>query len=214
MSKYEFYEIFVDADSGGMAKDPELNFDSVCNRYLQFTGKPVPDWQTLHCSIIKIKGEGFQDYQMDIHGFRLCSQRMKDLFEANKSPEDKIQWLDVTATWNGETRPYYILHFYEDTDVLDPVLSKWNPKTKTYDAIPVIYIREKIGNHNVFACPQDTLGLTVRAFILKEMKRLKMTGMTWEPATVVAAPDCPAAKLEENNDDFNEKPTENGETEK
>jgi len=189
MVKHEFYIILLDADSGGLAEEfprseSDSNFDS---RYFRFIGKMIPDWQTIHFAIREgssVMGDAFDDYQFVLHGFRLCSQRMKDLFETHKSPDDKIQWLDATVTWNGETRPYYVLHFYEDTDVVDPVLSQWNPKTKTYDAIPRIYIREKIGDHNIFALPHDYLGLTVRAFILKEIKRQQMTGMTWEPAIV------------------------------
>ena len=187
MSKCEFYNVFRDMDSGGLAEDPEINYDGFFDRYFQFKGKLIPDWQAMHCSIREgsiVGGDAFEDYQAIIHGCRLCSQRMKDLCESNKSPEDKIQWLDVTLTWNGETRPYYVLHFYEDTDVLDPVLSKWNPKTKMYDALPEVYDREKIGNHNIFSYPRNFLGLTVRAFIVKEMKKQKMTGMTWEPAIV------------------------------
>ena len=183
MSKYEFYNIFRDTDSGGIASEfPVLEHDNFANRYHRFCGKPIPDWQTIHCSIIG--GEGFEDYQAVVHGFRMCSQRMKDLFENNKSPEDKIQWLDTTVTFNGETRPYYVLHFYEDTDVIDPILSRWNPERKHYDALPKVYAREKIGNLNIFSFPRDTIGLTVRAFLVKEIKRQKMTGMTWEPTIV------------------------------
>jgi hypothetical protein len=186
MSKHEFYNVFRDTDSGGMAEEfPKLEFNNFANRYYRFTGKPIINWQIIHCSIFDpiYKGEAFEDYQAVIHGCRLCSQRLKDLLENNKSSTDKIQWLDATVTWNDETRPYYLLHFYEDTDVLDPVLSKWNPETKFYDARPV-YVREKIGNLNIFSCPGDYLGLTVRAFIVKEMKLLNMTGMTWEPTVV------------------------------
>lgn len=188
MSKHEFYEIFRDTDSGGMAEDPKLGHDRFRDIYFQFIGKWIPNWKTIHCSIAKkglrCRGEVFEDYQSIVHGCRLCSQQMKDLFEISKSPEDKIQWLDVTVTWNGETRPYYILHLYEDTDVVDPVLSRWNPERKHYDEINLTYDREKIGNHNIFSYPGNFLGLTVRAFIIKEIKRLKMTGMTWEPAIV------------------------------
>jgi len=184
MSKREFYNIFRDTDSGGMAEEfPEIEFDNFSNRYHRFIGKPIPVWKTIHCSIFGpiYKGEAFEDYQSVIHGFRLCSQRLKILLENNKSPVDKIQWLDATVTWNGETRPYYILHFFEDTDVIDPVLSRWNPVRKAYDALPKVYDREKIGNLNIFSFPQSFLGLTVRAHILSEIKKQKMTGMTWEP---------------------------------
>jgi|GEM_PF-5961141 len=189
MGKHEFYNIFRDTDSGGHAEESPIQesdryFD---NRYHQFWGKPVPYWKTIHCSILEDSVDGeeaFEDYQAVLHGFRLCSQRMKDIFEEHKSPDDKIQWLDATVTWNGETRPYYLLHFYEDIDILDPVLSKWNPETKKYDALHMVYVREKIVNHNIFSYPGSIVGLTVREFIVKEIKRQKMTGMTWEPAIV------------------------------
>jgi len=186
MSKHEFYNIFIDMDSGGFAKAPEFDIETYFSCYRQFRGKLILDWKAIHCFIHDpiLKGEPFEDYQSVIHGFRLCSQRMKDLFEKNKSPDDKIQWLDATVTWNRETRPYYILHFYENTDVIDPVLSKWNSQTKTCDAIPKVFIGKKIGNHNIFSYPYDTIGLTVRAFLIEEMKKQKMTGMMWKPAIV------------------------------
>jgi len=186
MSKQKFYNILRDPDSGGYADDIDMNYDSYCNCYRRFIGKPIIDWIPIHFSIFDNigEGEGFQDYQFDSFAFRLFSQRLKNLLENNKSPDDKIQWLDATVTWNGETRPYYVLHFYEDTDVLDPVLSKWDDKLKMPLALPHVYIQERIDNHNIFSYPGDGTGLTVRAFIVKEIKKQKMTGMTWKPAIV------------------------------
>jgi hypothetical protein len=180
MAKNELYRIFWDDIPGGsIVGDPELEKESL---YFLPNEGMVNDWKTIHCHLVQ--GEGFEDYQATVHGFRMCSQRLKDLFENNKGAEDKIQWLSATVTWNGETRPYYVLHFYESMDVVDPIASKWNPETKMFDTIHPVFVREKIVNHNVFTIPRHSIILVVKPFIVKEMKRQKMTGMAYRKAIV------------------------------
>ncbi|MDR0521033.1 MAG: hypothetical protein LBH00_04160 [Planctomycetaceae bacterium] len=179
MAKAELKEIFWDDIPGGsFAEDPRFLKE---NYYSMPRTGWIENWQTFHCHLIQ--GAGFEDYQANAH-FRMCSQRLKDLFENNKGTEDKIQWLDATLTWNGETRPYYALHFYECMDVVDPVASKWNPETRSFDALHPVFLREKIVNHNVFTIPLSTVMLVVKPFIVQEMKRMNMTGMSYGVAVV------------------------------
>jgi hypothetical protein len=176
----ELYQIFWDDLPGGsMAGDPDLEKDHL---YFLPTEGMIDDWKTIHCNLIQ--GGGFEDYQANAHAFRMCSQRLKYLFENNKGSDDRIQWLDATVTWNGETRPYYVLHFYESMDVVDPVASKWNPETNFFDAIHPVFVRENIVNHNVFTIPGHSVMLVVKPFIVKEMKRQQMTGMDYGKAVV------------------------------
>jgi hypothetical protein len=180
MAKAELKEIFWDDIPGGsFVADPRFLKE---NYYFPPRAGRIENWQTFHCQVIE--GEGFEDYPPNSHSLRMCSQRLKDIFENNKGTEDKIQWVDATLTWNGETRPYYILHFYECMDVVDMVASKWNPETRSFDALHPVFLREKIVNHNMFTIPMHSIMLVVKPFIVQEMKRMKMTGMSYGVAVV------------------------------
>jgi hypothetical protein len=179
MTKIELFSIFgKHIPNSGIAKDPDLERDKL---YFLPTGKHLLEWHTLRCKIIR--GERFYDYQASTHSLRLCSQQLKDILESNKSVDDNLQWLDVTITWNGETRPYYVLHFPENIDVLDDELSAWDGMTPNKSAV---YVREKIANHNIFSIPKSSLSLVVRPQVIKEIKKEKLTGMVYRPAKVVS----------------------------
>ncbi|GHT33565.1 hypothetical protein FACS1894214_5300 [Planctomycetales bacterium] len=87
MPKAELYRIFWDDIPGGsFAEDPRFLKENYY--FMPYTGR-INDWQTFHCHIVQ--GAGFEDYQANAH-FRMCSQRLKDLFENSKGAEDKIDW--------------------------------------------------------------------------------------------------------------------------
>jgi hypothetical protein len=177
MIKSELYCIFgKHIPNPGVAKDPELEKNGL---YFLPNGQLVTDWRPLQCEIIK--GMGFYDYQTNTHGFRLCSQQLRDILENNKSPDDKIQWLEATITWNNETRPYYVLHFYKNADVFNYEHSGWDGKFFNKN---IVYAKEKIQNHNVFSIPEGSLCIVVKPEIIKKIKQQKLTGMVYRIAEV------------------------------
>lgn len=177
MSKIKLCRIYgKHIPNAGVAEDPELEKDDL---YFLPDGEPVRDWKPLRCEIIK--GEGFFDYQACVHRFRLCSQQLKDILDNGKGSDDKIQWLEATVTWNGETRPYYVLHFHEDVDVVDLELSDW--QGNRFGKEPV-FVERKLVNHNVLSIPKSCIMLFVKPEIAKEIKRQKLTGMVFEEADV------------------------------
>ncbi len=180
MATNKLYELFgKHIPDAGYAKDPEFTKngrDYLDGRYYLPEGKKVTDWKPLQCQTFD--GFGFLDYQSCSHCFRFCSQKLKDILENGKGSEDKIQWLDATLTWNGETRPYYVLHFYEDVDVFDTPLSEWD------SAREPVFIERKLINHNVLTFPKSGIGLFVKPEIVKEIRKQKLTGMVFEAADV------------------------------
>jgi ribosomal protein L24E len=178
MERVDLFYIFgKNVRNGGVAKDSKFNSGTL---YFLRENQRITDWELLQCEIIE--GAGFYDYQANTHGFRLCSQKLKDVLENGKNPEDKIQWLEATITWNNETRLYYVLHFYETVDVFDYERSGWDGK---FFNKPKVFLKEKIKNHNVFSTYVDSLCILVKPEIIKEIKRQKLTGMVYEIADVV-----------------------------
>ncbi len=169
MSKAKLYGIYGKSIPGlGVAKDLEFAKN---NPYYYFPGnQPIADSARKAAQEALIEGQGFYDNQCCVNGFRLYSQQLKDILENSKSPDDRLQWLDATVTWNGETRPYYVLHFYEDVDVVDLELSGWDGQS--YQGMRRVFVERKIVNHNVFTDPRMKIdGLKI--YVKPEIELLK-----------------------------------------
>jgi len=101
------------------------------------------------------------DYQPSYLGAPLCSDRMRQLIDENKGPNDVIEWLPVTV--NGQ--PYWVLNFPERADVLDEA------KTLAFDgdvAKPVLK-HDRLDGRHVFSYPG---GGRLAVVVSKRMKNL------------------------------------------
>ena len=53
----------------------------------------------------------FGDYPRELEAYRLCSTRLKEVIEENKSSEDPLEWLPASVENEaGERRDYWVLN--------------------------------------------------------------------------------------------------------
>lgn len=94
------------------------------------------------------------DLQPEIRGLRLCSQRLKDVLEAERSSADDVQWLEAQVRRGDETRPYWVLHFPSFPDVVDPVLSTYQHMDGVDFVNQAVFDLDKAQPHRVMPSPQ------------------------------------------------------------
>jgi hypothetical protein len=87
------------------------------------------------------------DYLSNDMALCLCSEKLRDIMEKHRSPEDNLEWLPAKVYDKGKVHPYFVLHILEELDVVDTTLSMMDSSGDVL--IPVI-CREKVGDHQVF----------------------------------------------------------------
>ena len=91
-------------------------------------GKPglIEEWVDQE---YRLTGGGFSDYQAELRGLRLCSEKLREVIESGRGASDDVQWLPAQVIDSkGEQRPYWVLHFPEDPQsLLDIEQSTFGP---------------------------------------------------------------------------------------
>jgi hypothetical protein len=122
------------------------------------------------------------DLQPEIHALRLCSAPLREILDAHKSPEDVLQWLPVRVqTASGDVQPYWILHFPEFPDVVDPVRSTYQVMNgqRFYNAVALD--GRKAGRHAVMASPQRfPTVFVVSEPVRKSLLDARLTGLDFD----------------------------------
>lgn len=90
----------------------------------------------------------FPDYLANDLGYRLCSQKMREVLSASKTDRDELQWLPASVFCGGEARSYWALHFTTPADVL-------SSKTVRHGDMVVkpVFSRAKLNGHAVLTYP-------------------------------------------------------------
>ena len=124
-----FYTVWWldDPTSYGLARptDEGSDFDKYIRRRKRRTGA-IDDWVEQE---YRLTGGGFSDYQAEVRGLRLCSERLRTILESARGEKDEVQWLPASVIGpGGERRPYWVLHFPESGDhLLDIDRSTYGP---------------------------------------------------------------------------------------
>jgi hypothetical protein len=129
----------------------------------------------------RLTGGGFSDYQAEVRGLKLCSQKLKEILEAAQREKDEVQWLPARVNGQGgESRPYWVLHFpYSGDEFLDVDRSRYGPLDEVVRG--VLNLRKAQGRH-VLPSPDGSLVSFVvsskaRDMIISE----KCEGLDFEP---------------------------------
>lgn len=89
-------------------------------RYQMLDGEPIEDWIEPE---YRLERGGFDDYPVEVRGYRLCSDRLRRVIDATKAPADPLEWLPARVVGiEGETRPYWVLHIRRHPVTLLPGL--------------------------------------------------------------------------------------------
>src|SRR5262249_15934717 len=151
MARTDFYHVFIpNHPRFAMARalpDPDIG--------KQLRAGEVLDWKTLHFHVEK--GE-VTDYLANSLAFRLCSAKLRDLIDANRSPTDDTQWLASELTLpNGTHVPYAVLHFPTVSDVLHESRSVVSGSM----LVKPVLDAAKVSGHTVIGLPHDSVALIV-----------------------------------------------------
>lgn len=134
----------------------------------------ITNWKPI---TLKLKDGPFSDYQANSAACRLCSMKLKSIIEEHKSPEDEIQWLPaVVKNEKDEKREYFVLHFPNESDVID-----WG-KSITIDkhfVVKPVFSLSKIGSRKVFNYPSGgAIVLLVSEDIKEEIEKANCTNLS------------------------------------
>lgn len=93
----------------------------------------------------------YSDYMANDRGLFLCSPKLMEIIESNKSLNDGIQWMKIAVQKEGkEQRPYFAMFFLDYLDALDEENTKFTETKQGKIATYPILSKEKIGNHKIF----------------------------------------------------------------
>lgn len=116
-----------DPESYGLARpmDEGSDFDKYIRRRKRRTGV-IDDWVEQRYRLV---GGGFSDYQAEVRGLRLCSEKLKEILERERGDSDELQWLPAHVIGpDEEIRRYWVLHFPKSSeDLLDIDRSTYGP---------------------------------------------------------------------------------------
>jgi hypothetical protein len=144
-------------------------------------GGRVENWPSRE---YELRDGGFVDYQPDVRGFLLCSERLRDVLEASKGPLDVVQWLPVSLKRpSDEARPYWILHFPERPDLLDHELSHFHEGRLLKG---VLSLRKAQGHHVVPTLEARFTTFMVSATVREAILAADCTGIIFDPIKRVA----------------------------
>lgn len=170
MKKY--YQIFYNDDVSGFGKSLEDDLF-----FLPKNGI-IKEWSSIKLELID---GGFSDYLASSLGCRLCSKKLKSLFQENAGIDDNIQWLDVDVKKGNEVQQYYILHFPSPPNNLCQEDSIFAGE---FVVKPVLK-SSLIENCHVFAYPNAG---SLKLFVSEQLKELikseNITGLELELAAV------------------------------
>ena len=141
MNKY-YYMHYTDDESFGMsyAENEDIFV-------LPETGE-VKSWNIIRFTI---KDGFYNDYLPNDLGLRLCSEKLRNIIDENKSIYDNIQWLKaIVKDINGNEFIYYLLHFPIQYDVLDLNKTLFVGNNLIVKAV---LNKSKINAHKVFSFP-------------------------------------------------------------
>lgn len=139
---------------------------------------PVEDWQPL---VFQLTEGELTDYLANDLGFRLCSERLKQILQAHAAADDSLQWLPIEVQQAGKKIPCFILHFPDPPDVLD----RDNSILARDFVVKPVLSKKKLAGHQVFAYPgAGELKLFVAEPVRTAIKEAKYTGMELSRAPV------------------------------
>jgi len=142
-------------------------------------GTRVDSWDCLH---MELRDGAFADYLANNVGGRLYSQALYEIVKHNRSPNDKLQWLEtVVSIPGGESRRYYFLHFPQDC----PVINEKESLMHMGRVVKPVFAAEGIRGHEIFGLPGEYgLDTFVSVRLKTLIQRSKITGIAFSKARI------------------------------
>ncbi len=169
-----FYRVFG-ADGFGVA----LTDDEVDRRFLLLDRGIVTEWTPVEFCIQHGEWEGEAgDFVQNDLGWRLCSQRMKNLLDGQLSDTDKIQWLPSYLTdLVGQRTQHFVLHFPEIPDILNLDAGETIYHKESEVLIRPCISLEKAEGHRIFNIRGLQSATIVHASVKEAIEAARMQGV-------------------------------------
>ena len=142
----------------------------------------VENWEPLEHQI----SGGFSDYLTQADGFRLCSEKLREVLENVKREEDALQWLEAPVVRGPDERQYWILHFPVRPDVLaaSSVLHD-NPEAGLTIVVRAVIDSNKAASHAVMPSPgRHVMTFTVSESAKRAIESAGCVGITFRESRV------------------------------
>lgn len=127
----------------------------------------------------------FRDYQNNNRDWRLCSEKMRNIIDAGRSPSDCLGWLPVTVRRRRKRLTYFALHFTA-VKPLRSILDMRRTKVirpSMFVVAPVLR-RSGVGKHHVFTYEEDGSRWIVSDAVRGQLVAANCTGMKFKPLGV------------------------------
>lgn len=169
-----FYKVLFREDSAyGVA----YAIDNCAIIDLPYSGR-VKKWKPL---LLELREGEPVDYLANSLGCRLCSNRLRQILEANASEEDELQWLPVIVKHKFDTHQYSILHFPNPPCVINESASIL---VDDFVVKPVL-LRSAITVHAVFSYPNaGELPLFISDIVKDAIEAVGCSGIEFKLAAV------------------------------
>ena len=133
---------------------------------LPVSGNKVTKWKLLD---LMLKEGKFADYLSNDLGARLCSEKLMNIIEKNRSPQDILQWLEsiVFSETYDEQRSYYVLHFPVNYSILDMNKSIIAGGGKMI--VKPVFCLAAVKDHSIFTLPNEA---GRRCYVSEKLKSL------------------------------------------
>ncbi len=136
-------------------------------------GGSIEDWQAPEYTL---KGSILVDYQPEVNGLRLCSEKMKRVLEDVTGPQDTIQWLPAVIKDDaGHRHPYWVLHFPDRPDILDVEETEYRASPLPVKA--AISQKRAEGRHVMWSPDGSTVAFVVSEETKDELEKAECTGV-------------------------------------
>lgn len=137
------------------------------------------EWVPIH---FELREGEITDYMPVNLGLRVCSIRLKELFDQTKGPRDVLEWLDVRIVYEKRRIPYHVLHFPDPQDLL-------NERETLFAAngvvVKPVFSPSKICGHKIFSFGEGNTYLVIADDVRRAMMALELdTGVEFAPVPI------------------------------
>jgi hypothetical protein len=141
----------------------------------------ISGWKEL---VLILEDGDYPDYLSSNFGGRICSERMRNIFDELATKDDHLQWLSVKVKSDSEERQYHYLHFPSPPDVLHPKLTTFVGKGM---AVKPVFCAEASMPHAVFSYPKSAIALIVNEKVWKRILKERLSGLIFYKMPVVSS---------------------------
>jgi len=128
---------------------------------------------------VKLDNNVFGDF-FSTNIMNIYSEKLQQIIEKHKSPNDYIEWFEVNVYNDEESRKYYALHFTKLFDLID------YDKSYCYNDVVIIptYRKELVKEHNIFLKSKYSDFPIVCQTIKDEIEKNNLIGMSFNEVKI------------------------------